>query len=400
MQYRTDPKSGNRLSALGFGCMRFPRNFGQIDAARAEELVRRAVEMGVNYFDTAYIYFGSEEVLGPILERNHLREKIYLATKLPALRCKKYEDFDRFFSEQLRRLRTDYIDYYVMHNLGGPEVWEELRALGIERWIAEKKSAGKIRRLGFSFHGPTAAFGGLLNAYSWDFCQIQYNYVNTHYQAGAAGLKQAHALGLPVMVMEPLLGGKLAGGLPKAAAHLFEKVDPALSPADWALRWLWDQEEVTVVLSGMNELSQLEQNASCAESAPVNCLTAGERGLYAQAVRVFRESFKVPCTGCGYCMPCPHGVNIPGCFEAYNMSYAMSLFTGLMQYWTSVGVFNSNSSQMASQCEKCGRCERQCPQRIPIMRSLEEVKKRMEPFYSRAAVPMIRAWLAPGKKKK
>lgn len=399
MQYRVDPKSGNHLSALGFGCMRFPRNLTQIDLSKAERLVLKAVELGVNYFDTAYIYPGSEEALGAILERNRLREKVCIATKLPAARCRRYEDFDRFFSEQLCRLRTDFVDYYLMHNLGGADVWEDLCALGIERWIESKKAEGKIRRLGFSFHGASADFEGLLNAYAWDFCQIQYNYADVRYQAGVDGLKKAHALGLPVMVMEPLLGGKLTSGLPKAALRPFEEANPALSPADWALRWLWDQPEVTVVLSGMNEPSQLDANASCAEGAAPGCLTPGDHELYERALAAFRKSYKVPCTGCGYCMPCPHGVNIPGCFGAYNMSYAMGAITGLSQYWQSAGTFSSHKSQLASLCKKCGRCERQCPQHIPVMRSLEKVKKRMEPFYVRALVPVVRAYLSAGRQR-
>ncbi|MCL2034560.1 MAG: aldo/keto reductase, partial [Oscillospiraceae bacterium] len=265
MQYRTDLKSGNKLSALGLGCMRFPRGAIQIDYKKSEKLVLDAIDAGVNYFDTAYIYMGSEEILGQIFKNNPgTREKIFLATKLPLRMCKSYDDFDKLFNIQLKRLNTDYIDYYFMHNLSSRKKWDELCRLGIEDWIAGKKAEGKIKLAGFSFHGSQSEFFALLDAYDWDFCQIQYNYANIHYQAGAAGLKAAADKGIPVIIMEPLLGGKLATGLPKHAAKLFSDVDASKTPAAWALNWLWDQPEATVVLSGMNTPEQLKENASLA----------------------------------------------------------------------------------------------------------------------------------------
>lgn len=220
MQYRTDVKSGNELSIIGFGCMRFPRNLTKIDINRTERLITEAVKNGINYFDTAYIYGESEEVLGQIIHRNNLRNNIFLATKLPIGKCNVYNDFEALFQTQLERLCTNYIDYYLMHNLSDTKLWNGLCELGIEQWIEEKKASGQIKNIGFSFHGIHNEFIKLVDAYDWDFCQIQYNYINTNYQAGTAGLKKAAEKGLSVIIMEPLLGGKLANGLPKNATAL------------------------------------------------------------------------------------------------------------------------------------------------------------------------------------
>jgi predicted aldo/keto reductase-like oxidoreductase len=384
MQYRTDVKSGSKLSILGFGCMRFPRNSNQ-----TEQLILKAVHEGVNYFDTAFIYGVSEEVLGNIIQKNNLRNNIFLATKLPLAKCKNYEDFDSLFKTQLERLHTDYIDYYLMHNLSDTALWEKLCALGIEKWIKGKKASGQIKNIGFSFHGIHDEFLKIIDAYEWDFCQIQYNYINTNYQAGTAGLKRAAEKGLSVIIMEPLLGGKLANGLSKKAIDIFTKANSSLSPAGWALRWLWNQKEVTVVLSGMNEESQLRENIETAKNAIPNMLTADDIKIFDTVVEIIKETYKIPCTGCNYCMPCPHKVNIPACFAAYNVSYTVGFFSGISQYLNSVGALNPVSSFTASQCKKCGQCEKKCPQHIAIIKSLEKVVKRMEPFYIKVAMKLI-----------
>lgn len=390
MQYYSNSKSANRLSRLGFGCMRFPRNISQIDASKTEALILRAIQLGVNYFDTAYLYGGSEEMLGKIINKNNIRDKIYIATKLPVIKCTKYEDLDAFFDEQLNRLGTDYIDYYLLHNMAGVDMWKKLQALGIEDWIKTKKESGQIKQIGFSFHGAQAQFMALLDEYEWDFCQIQYNYINTNYQAGTAGLKRAAGKGLAVIIMEPLLGGALANNLPKKAKKVFENADSTKTPAEWALRWLWNKPEVSVVLSGMNSMPQLEENAKTAESAAHNSLTKDEQETYSAAIDAFNESYKVPCTGCEYCMPCPHDVNIPGCFAAYNMSYATGRVSGIMQYFTATRVGDRNKNHAASRCQKCGKCEKQCPQHIEIISKLKNVRKRMEPFWLKpiAAIAM------------
>ncbi|MDR1193188.1 MAG: aldo/keto reductase [Peptococcaceae bacterium] len=390
MRYREDPKSGHQLSALGFGCMRFPRGLtAQIDKEKSEKLVLAAIEGGVNYFDTAYIYGGSEVALGEILHKNNVREKIYLATKLPHQQCKRYEDFERLLLTQLERLRTDHIDYYLIHNLSEPVFWRDLCELGIEKWLGEKKAAGQIGQVGFSFHGAADAFLSLLDVYDWDFCQIQYNYMNENYQAGRAGLRRAGEKGLPVIIMEPLLGGKLANGLPAKAAKCFQEADSSLSPAAWALRWLWDQPEVTVVLSGMNSDAQLADNLKTAATAAPGMLSAREAAVFPPAVAAFRQAYKIPCTGCNYCMPCPQGVNIPGCFAAYNMSYAAGFVSGMQQYLTSTGVNHPERHSSGKSCVKCGACEKKCPQHIRISKALEDVTRRMEPFWFNTALKLI-----------
>ena len=386
MQYRADKKSGNQLSIIGFGCMRFPKNLTQTDIARTEQLIVKAVQEGVNYFDTAYVYGGSEEALGPILAKNNLRDKIFLATKLPHPKCKKYEDFDLFFKTQLERLQTNYIDYYLIHNLGDVHTWKRLCGLGIEKWIKEKKESGQIKNLGFSFHGIHEEFLNLLDIYDWDFCQIQYNYLNTNYQAGRAGLKKAAEKGLPVIVMEPLLGGKLATGLPKKAIEQFKAANSSLSPAAWALRWLWNQKEVTVVLSGMNEISQLEDNIETAETAVPDMLTSAENDIYESVINLIENTYKIPCTGCNYCMPCPNNVNIPACFAAYNVSYTVGMYPGLHMYVASTGSMDPSKKYAASNCTGCGSCEKKCPQHIPIPQLMKDVRKRMEPFWLRTAL--------------
>jgi len=393
MQYRTDSKSGNKLSVMGFGCMRFTKNFTQIDLNKAEQLIVKAVQNGINYFDTAYAYNGSEDALGQILTKNNLREKIFLATKLPIVKCKKYEDFDLLFKTQLDRLHTDYIDYYLMHNLGDTITWNRLCGIGVEKWIKEKKESGQIKNVGFSFHGIHDEFMSLLDMYEWDFCQIQYNYLNADYQAGTAGLKKASEKGLSVIIMEPLLGGKLATGLSKKATGLLKAANSSLSPAAWAFRWLWNQKEVTVVLSGMNELAQLEENTETAKDAAPGMLTLEEEKTLDSVVGIINETYKIPCTGCNYCMPCPHNVNIPGCFAGYNASFTIGFVSGMQQYVTSTGSLDPEKKYAASNCQECGTCEKKCPQHIPIIKSLKDVRKKMEPFWLRPALNLYMKFL-------
>ncbi|MDR3312173.1 MAG: aldo/keto reductase [Spirochaetaceae bacterium] len=378
--------SGNKLSVLGFGCMRFPRA-----ADETERLVIDAIEAGINYFDTAYIYPGSEETLGGILAKHKARDRVFIATKLPLVLCRGPADFDKFFRRELERLQTEYVDYYLMHMLTDLARWNELCRWGIREWIAEKKKAGKIRQAGFSFHGSQGEFLAILDAYDWDFCQIQYNYSDENYQAGVTGLKAAAKKGIPVIVMEPLLGGKLVTGLPAEGSALFTAASPSpeapRSPAAWAFRWLWNQDEVTVVLSGMSAQSQLRENLRTAgENAP---LTAAELAVYRAVRAVFGKSYRVHCTGCNYCMPCPRHVNIPGCFAAYNASFSIGFVEGMKQYVTGTAATSANSSR-ATHCTACGACETHCPQHLPIRRHLKEVRGRMEPFWFGALMGMVR----------
>jgi len=395
MQYRDDHRSGNKLSILGLGCMRFPHGLNtRIDVSKAEKIICEAIASGVNYLDTAYVYGGSEEATGEILHKHGLREKIYLATKLPHQKCKSYKDFDRIFNEQLERLKTDYIDYYLIHNLSDMEAWEDLLSIGIEKWLAEKKDMGQIHYVGFSFHGSQTAFLSLLDVYDWDFCQIQYNYMDESYQAGRTGLLAAHEKGMAVIVMEPLLGGRLATGLPKKVKQLFKEVDGTRSPAAWALSWLWDQPQVTVVLSGMSNLEQLYDNVETASAAVPGMLTEQESTTLSAAVDVFRSAYKVSCTGCNYCMPCPSGVNIPGCFASYNARVATGLVAGMTRYVTSTGANRPGKGSGPGNCVKCGACEKECPQHIAIMSELDTVKKVMEPFWFRFVIKIVQKFMS------
>ncbi|MDR0463899.1 MAG: aldo/keto reductase [Treponema sp.] len=379
MQFYTDRKSGNSLSILGFGCMRFPKeNVKQTDTEKTEQLILNAVKNGINYFDTAFTYSGSEETLGQILLKNKLREKIFLATKLPMIKFRKYKDFNTVFQIQLEHLKTNYIDYYLLRNLSSMKLWRELNNIGIRKWIGDKKESGVIKNIGFSFHGIQNEFLQILDDYEWDFCQIQYNYLNINYQAGMTGLKKAYEKEVSVFVMEPLLGGKLADGLPVKAVKLFKSANSALTPAAWALRWLWNQKEVSVVLSGMNKDSQLEENIKIADNCTANMLNEKEKSVYESVIKIINSSYKIQCTGCNYCMPCPYNVNIPGCFMAYNLSFSIGMYSGVQQYLTSTGVNNPDLNYSPDNCRQCGECEKKCPQHIQIVSLLKKVLKRME----------------------
>lgn len=382
MIYRTNPRNQEQLSILGYGCLRFSRKGASIDQAKAEQEMKIAIEHGVNYFDTAYTYGGSEVCLGKFLAKGY-RDQVNIATKLPHYYIKKEDDIERYFREQLERLQTDHVEYYLMHMLNDIAAWERLQSLKITEWIANKKAQGQIQNIGFSFHGNTENFLKILEAYDWDFCQIQYNYMDEHSQAGRKGLKRAHENGMPVIIMEPLRGGRLVQGLPKSAVKLMEREEPRRSPAEWGLRWLWNQPEVTVVLSGMNDVLQVEENVRIASETEAGCMDSHELEVIEKVKAEINHCMKVPCTGCGYCMPCPGGVDIPGCFSAYNTRYTDSWFQGMKAY-VMCTTLKTNPTN-ASKCLKCGKCEQHCPQSIAIRKELEQVKKHMEnPVYHMA----------------
>ncbi len=379
MNYRTD-KYGNQLSTLGYGCMRFPRKGSRIDMEASEKLVRTAVERGINYFDTAYIYPGNEAAFGEILEKTGLRDKVYIATKLPHYLIRSVDGAEKMFQEELRRLRTDQVDYYLMHMLNDAETWDNLKAMGIEQWIADKKQSGAIRQVGFSYHGGSEMFLKVLDAYPWDFCQVQYNYLDEHSQAGRRGVEYAHEKGIPVIIMEPLRGGRLVNLLPEKAKQLFAEYPVRRSPAEWGLRWLWDQEAVTVVLSGMSSMDMLEENLRVAQEARVGEIGEDDRRLYEEAVRIINESVRVGCTGCGYCQPCPKGVDIPGTFAALNRWYGEDRHGAFSDYLKCTA-FRKNATG-AGNCIGCGKCESHCPQGIAIREELGEAQRVLEtPLY-------------------
>lgn len=375
MQYRKD-REGNEISILGYGCMRFTKKGSEIDLDKAEAELMYAIRHGVNYLDTAYIYPGNEAAVGKILAKNGCREDVYLATKLPHYLIRSAAGAQKKFQEELNRLQTDYIDYYLMHMLNDVKTWEKLKSIGIEEWIREKRALGQIRRIGFSYHGNTQNFRELLDAYDWDFCQIQYNYLDEHTQAGREGLLYAAEKGIPVIIMEPLRGGRLVNDLPKAAKRRI--AEAGYTPAELALRWLWAQPQVTCVLSGMNSMEMVEENLKLADLAGTDKKEAQADfdGLIRDVKEEIGKFMKVGCTGCGYCMPCPKNVDIPMTFHCYNAKYTEGRRSGSWEYLQSTAMRRETTS--ASQCIGCGRCEKHCPQQIPIREKLKEAVKELE----------------------
>ena len=366
MQYRSD-RYGNPLSTLGFGCMRFTMKGGKIDLDKAEKEILAAIDGGVNYFDTAYIYGGSEAALGEIFARNHVRDKINIATKLPHYYLKKPGDMEKYFQEQLRRLQTDHIDYYLMHMLNDVKSWERLKELGVADWLQQKKAGGAIRQAGFSYHGNSDMFCHILDAYDWDFCQIQYNYLDEHSQAGVTGLKYAAKKGLPVIIMEPLRGGRLVNNLPPEALKAFAGDPRNRTPAEWGFRWLWNQPEVTCVLSGMNSLAMVEENIRAADEARPGEFTDQDFSLIETVKAAINARMKVGCTGCRYCMPCPHHVDIPGAFAAYNCFYTDSKFAGWKEYFMCTALRKTTPARACASSAATANCT--APSRSPSGKS-------------------------------
>ncbi len=372
MKYRLD-KYGNELSVLGFGCMRFKKKLGRIEMADAERQVMAAFNNGVNYFDTAFIYPGSEAAIGEIFEKNNIRDKVYIATKLPPQLMRSTEFLDKLLGEQLKRLRTDHVDFFLFHMMADIKVWERLKTIGIEKWIEDKRKSGTIRQFGFSYHGKSDMFCKIVDAYDWDMCLIQYNYMDEHTQAGRKGLNHAHEKGIPVMIMEPLRGGRLVNNLPQEAKDVFAKHSVQHTPAQWAFRWLFNQPEVTVVLSGMNSDEMVADNIKTACETQIGELTANDEAMLKEVVSAINSKMKVGCTGCEYCMPCPKNINISGTFSAYNRQSADGNFAGFKEYVKCTAKFAP-----ASDCIGCGKCETHCPQEIEIRKELKEAEKVLE----------------------
>ena len=378
------------LSILGYGCMRFTKKGTGIDLDKAEREVMRAIRGGVNYLDTAYIYPGSEAAVGKILERNHCRDQVYIATKLPQYLIKSAAGIEKTFQEELSRLRTDHIDYYLMHMITDIAQWEKLERLGVRDWIAAKKAAGQIRHIGFSYHGSTDMFLKVLNAYDWEFCQIQYNYMDEHSQAGRRGLTAAHEKGIPVIIMEPLRGGRLANKLPKSALDLIAHNHRGYTAPEWSFRWLWDQEAVTCVLSGMNSIEMIDENLKNAATAHAGSFTDADFAFIRDLKAEISAKTRVGCTGCSYCMPCPHGVDIPGTFRCLNEIDIDGRFTALREYYQTTAI--RKKSACASMCVGCGRCERHCPQQLPIRDLLRQAAKELEPPIYKIARKIVLLW--------
>jgi predicted aldo/keto reductase-like oxidoreductase len=380
MLYRKMPENGEELSILGFGCMRLPLKEGKIDEERATNQIRYAIDNGVNYIDTAWPYHmgESEPFLGCALEDGY-REKVKLATKLPSWTVKNQEDMDRILNAQIERLRTDHIDYYLVHGLVGT-LWDKMQDLDVLNFLNRAKEDGRIVNAGFSFHGSVEDFKRIVDAYPWVFCQIQYNFLDEKNQAGTEGLEYAASKGLGVIVMEPLRGGKLTSPIPSSVEDIWNEAAVKRTPAEWALRWIWNHPEVTVVLSGMNEEIQINENLKLANEAYPNSLTDAELQLIKKVGKKYREIMKTGCTGCRYCTPCPSGVDIASCFEIYDGMYLSGneKEAKLMYAAKPGGIIRGDVQGYASQCIQCGQCLEKCPQHLDIPSLLEAVVKEFE----------------------
>ncbi|MBN2060371.1 MAG: aldo/keto reductase [Deltaproteobacteria bacterium] len=384
MQYRTLGKTGLKVSALGFGCMRLPvidggsGNTGSdpnrpINEREAVEMFNYAIEQGINYFDTAYMYHGgqSEKLLGKSLGKK--RKKIMLTTKLPARMVERPEDFEKFLGEQLGRLNTDYLDFYLCHGLRR-QSWKKIREFGILDFLDRIISEGRARHVGFSFHDDTDTFKEIVDSYDWSLAQIQYNYFDEHYQAGREGLEYAHGKGLAVVIMEPLRGGKLTDTIPDSVRKIWDSIEGENTPAQWGLRWVWNHKGVSTVLSGMSNMSQLIENVDTAgKSASIGSMTPDELDIIKRVKDRYQELLQVNCTRCGYCMPCPNGVDIPMNFTAYNDFF---LFKNPER---NIMLYNRllSPEQKASNCLECGECEEKCPQGIEIINELKKVDQKL-----------------------
>lgn len=389
MLYREVPKNGDQLSVLGYGCMRFPTRLGSINETLAEKQMMHALDQGVNYFDTAYPYHSgkSESFVGKVFSRNRCRDNVKLATKLPHWMADSKEEMEDILDEQLAKLKTDTIDYYLIHALSG-ELWETARQHGVIEFMDDALKKGKIINAGFSFHGLAEDFTSIVDDYDWTFCQIQYNILDTQNQAGTAGLKYAASKKMAVMIMEPLRGGNLAKTQPPSVQKIWAKAEDKRTPVGWAMSWLWNQPEVTLVLSGMNNDDHIDENIKLAQKAVPGVLSKAETDLVAEAADEFRKVMRVGCTGCQYCMPCSAGVNIPSCFEAYNSKYAFKDRQARMMYLFQNGGMVTDKQSLASMCVKCEKCIEKCPQGLPIPDLLETVAENMEGFLAK---PLI--WL-------
>jgi uncharacterized protein len=377
MLYRELGSTGEKISVLGFGCMRLPVLNGQynnVDIDRAVPLIRRAIDCGVNYLDTAYPYHNgqSETVIAEALKDGY-REKVFIADKLPSWLVQKRSDMDRYLQKQLERLETEQIDFYLLHSIK-EDNWANLESLGVLDFLNEAVNDGRIKYTGFSFHGELELFFDVIDSYKWDICQVQYNIVDENYQAGREGIHYASGQGVGVVVMEPLRGGTLVKNVPREVQEIWDEAPVKRSSAEWALKYLWDQEEIDLVLSGMSNYEDLEENLKIAEEGFINSLMQKEKELIREVRSAYRDRKQVECTQCGYCMPCSSGVDIPRNFQMLNHAYMFQdVENSRMNYYMLL-----KEGERASSCTECGECEKLCPQMVPIQKTLKTVRKTFE----------------------
>lgn len=379
MQNRLIKKTGDEISPLGFGAMRLPLKNGKIDRELAKKQIYHAIDNGINFIDTAYLYGDSETFLGEVLQGEY-KDKVKLCTKLPSINVRKYEDMENILDEQLKRLQRDSIDYYLIHAVDLKTINRLLKRDLLE-FINKAKREGKIKHVGFSYHGPKEEFEIIVDGYDWDVVMVQYNYFDENVQAGMEGIEYATSKGMGVFVMEPLKGGILAGKMPHDAEEIFRKANPNKSNAEWALEWVLNNRNVTCVLSGMNSFEQIDENIRIAENTAPLSMSFEDMETVELVKRVLRNSLKINCSTCGYCMPCPQGVNIPECMKIYNEKYLFEhkgfFNQSFMDYYQYVGGIMGNEGN-AGKCNGCGKCLRKCPQKLDIIAELKKVKKEFE----------------------
>ena len=369
--------NGDEISALGYGAMRLPTNNGRINKAEAKKQIYYAIDHGVNLIDTAFPYHNgsSESFLGEILQGEY-RDKVKICTKMPSWFIKKTEDMENYLETQLDKLQTDHIDYYLLHSLDGNNFFK-LKELGVLEFLEAAKKDGKIKNIGFSFHDNKDAFKKIVDAYKWDVCLIQYNFLDETNQAGTEGLKYAASKGLTIFAMEPLKGGILAGNVPEKAKEIWNKSRIKRSSAEWALKWVLNHPEIACVISGMGKMEEVEENIKVTNETLPNSIPEDEIKLYNEVKDVYNELMKVDCTGCGYCMPCPAGVNIPICFELYNKKYIFNDNQASFVYAMYLGGSTSKEGY-AGLCNGCGKCVKSCPQKLDVHSFLNDVSSDME----------------------
>ncbi|OON95459.1 MAG: hypothetical protein ATN36_08155 [Epulopiscium sp. Nele67-Bin005] len=380
MQYRELKKTGEKISVLGYGGMRFPQKNGKIDVNLTKAQMLYAIDHGVNYLDTAWLYHKgtSESFLGEHILKNGYREKVNIATKLPCPLINKPSQFDEYFSKQRAKLQVEVIDFYLLHALDGL-IFDKMVNMGIFNFLEKLKKEKKVRYIGFSYHGNAEDFIRIIDSYDWDFAQVQFNIIDETFQAGINGIRYAYSKDISVFVMEPLRGGTLVGKLPKPVERLYASAPVQHDAADWALRWILNHKEVTMLMSGMNDITHIKNNIQTASTSFAGGLTKEERIIIKKVRHIYNKMLTVKCTGCGYCMPCPAQINIPNAFKALNDKNMFGGYRSNVDYMLQAGIQTKDGkAHWASSCLHCGKCERACPQFLPVQEDLKKVTAKFE----------------------